>query len=156
LSGFRAAITHSNDSTTSTLHAYRRLQHGAVAGTVAAGAAGGGDPGNFTDAWTGNCINLFYEASTRTRVSFETAAKRLGMHVINVGASGSSIEKGETLHDTFFTLQAMQPDFVVCATRGRHCRDLASRAEPGTRDQRRRRQRRTGAAGRHHPAAAFR
>ncbi|HMB61137.1 MAG TPA: aspartate carbamoyltransferase catalytic subunit [Xanthomonadales bacterium] len=78
-------------------------------------------------------INLFYEASTRTRVSFETAAKRLGMHVVNIGASGSSIEKGESLHDTFFTLQAMQPDFVVV----RHpqegtARDLVRLAEPGT------------------------
>lgn len=78
-------------------------------------------------------INLFYEASTRTRVSFETAAKRLGMHVINVTASGSSIEKGETLHDTFYTLQAMQPDFIVI----RHpvegsAEELASHAEAGT------------------------
>jgi len=78
-------------------------------------------------------INLFYEPSTRTRVSFEAAAKRLGMHVINVSSAGSSIEKGETLHDTFFTLQAMQPDFVVI----RHpqegtARELALRAEPGT------------------------
>ncbi len=78
-------------------------------------------------------INLFYEASTRTRVSFEVAAKRLGMHVVNVSATGSSIEKGETLHDTFYTLQAMQPDFVVV----RHplegtAEELASRAEPGT------------------------
>ena len=77
-------------------------------------------------------INLFYEASTRTRVSFETAAKRMGMHVINVSSTGSSVEKGETLHDTFYTLQAMQPDFVVI----RHpvegtAKDLASRAEPG-------------------------
>ncbi len=77
-------------------------------------------------------INLFYEASTRTRVSFETAAKRLGMHVINVSATGSSVEKGETLHDTFYTLQAMQPDFIVV----RHpvegnSEDLAARAEPG-------------------------
>jgi aspartate carbamoyltransferase catalytic subunit len=78
-------------------------------------------------------INLFYEASTRTRVSFETAAKRLGMHVVNVSNTGSSVEKGETLHDTFYTLQAMQPDFVVV----RHpvegtAADLASLAEPGT------------------------
>ena len=78
-------------------------------------------------------INLFYEASTRTRVSFETAAKRLGMHVVNIGASGSSIEKGESLHDTFFTLQAMQPDFVVL----RHpqegaAAELVALAEPET------------------------
>jgi aspartate carbamoyltransferase catalytic subunit len=78
-------------------------------------------------------INLFYEASTRTRVSFETAAKRLGMHVVNVSNTGSSVEKGETLHDTFYTLQAMEPDFVVV----RHpvegtAEDLAALAEPGT------------------------
>jgi len=78
-------------------------------------------------------INLFYEASTRTRVSFETAAKRLGMHVVNVSNTGSSVEKGETLHDTFYTLQAMEPDFVVV----RHpiegtAEDLATLAEPGT------------------------
>jgi aspartate carbamoyltransferase catalytic subunit len=78
-------------------------------------------------------INLFYEASTRTRVSFEVAGKRLGMHVVNVSSVGTSIEKGETLHDTFYTLQAMQPDFVVV----RHplegtVEDLAARAEPGT------------------------
>ena len=77
-------------------------------------------------------INLFYEPSTRTRVSFETAAKRLGMHVVNVSALGSSVEKGETLHDTFYTLQAMQPDFVVV----RHpvdgtAEELAARAEAG-------------------------
>ncbi|HLF29469.1 MAG TPA: aspartate carbamoyltransferase catalytic subunit [Xanthomonadales bacterium] len=92
------------------------------------------DPGHYHGSLSDQLlINLFYEPSTRTRVSFETAAKRLGMHVVNVGASGSSIEKGETLHDTFYTLQAMQPDFVVI----RHpqegtATDLASRAEPGT------------------------
>ncbi len=58
-------------------------------------------------------INMFYEASTRTRVSFEVAAKRLGMQVVNFTAAGSSTEKGETLHDTFQTLQAMAPDVIV-------------------------------------------
>jgi len=59
------------------------------------------DPGHYHGSLSDQLlINLFYEPSTRTRVSFETAAKRLGMHVVNVGASGSSIEKGETLHDT--------------------------------------------------------
>jgi aspartate carbamoyltransferase catalytic subunit len=58
-------------------------------------------------------INMFYEASTRTRVSFEVAAKRLGMQVVNFTAVGSSAEKGETLHDTFETLQAMRPDIIV-------------------------------------------
>jgi aspartate carbamoyltransferase catalytic subunit len=54
-------------------------------------------------------VNLFYEASTRTRLSFEIAAKRLGMMVANISATG----KGETLEDTFHTIQAMAPDCVV-------------------------------------------
>jgi aspartate carbamoyltransferase catalytic subunit len=77
-------------------------------------------------------VNLFYESSTRTRVSFEAAAKRLGMHVINVSAAGSSVEKGETLLDTFYTIQAMGPDCIVV----RHPEEgnanrLALVAEPG-------------------------
>jgi aspartate carbamoyltransferase catalytic subunit len=58
-------------------------------------------------------INLFYEASTRTRSSFELAAKRLSADVLNVVASGSSIEKGESLHDTVSTLSAYGPDAIV-------------------------------------------
>ena len=58
-------------------------------------------------------INLFFEASTRTRVSFELAAKRLSADTINVSASGSSVEKGETLLDTVRNLQAMGPDVIV-------------------------------------------
>jgi aspartate carbamoyltransferase catalytic subunit len=58
-------------------------------------------------------MNLFYEPSTRTRVSFETAAIRLGLRVINISAAGSSVEKGESLEDTFDALQAMHPDFLV-------------------------------------------
>ncbi len=58
-------------------------------------------------------VNLFYEASTRTRVSFEVAAKRLGMHVVNISAVGSSVEKGESLEDTFQTIQAMSPDCLA-------------------------------------------
>ncbi len=58
-------------------------------------------------------INLFCEPSTRTRVSFETAAIRLGLRVINIAAIGSSVEKGESLEDTFDALQAMHPDFLV-------------------------------------------
>ncbi|HET6591357.1 MAG TPA: aspartate carbamoyltransferase catalytic subunit [Xanthomonadales bacterium] len=77
-------------------------------------------------------VNLFYEASTRTRVSFEAAAKRLGMHVINVSATGSSVEKGESLEDTFYTIQAMGPDCIVVRhpEEGNAAR-LASIAEPG-------------------------
>ncbi|GIG59024.1 aspartate carbamoyltransferase [Longispora fulva] len=58
-------------------------------------------------------VNLFYEDSTRTRVSFETAAKRLSADVINFSAKGSSVEKGESLKDTALTLQAMGIDGVV-------------------------------------------
>ncbi len=58
-------------------------------------------------------VNLFYEASTRTRVSFEIAAKRLSADAINVSVSGSSVSKGETLLDTVRNLQAMAPDVLV-------------------------------------------
>jgi aspartate carbamoyltransferase catalytic subunit len=58
-------------------------------------------------------INLFYEASTRTRSSFELAAKRLSTDVLNVVSSGSSVEKGESLHDTVATLSAYGPDAIV-------------------------------------------
>jgi aspartate carbamoyltransferase catalytic subunit len=77
-------------------------------------------------------VNLFYEPSTRTRVSFEAAAKRLGMHVINISATGSSVEKGESLEDTFYTIQAMGPDCIVVRhpEEGNAAR-LADLAEPG-------------------------
>jgi aspartate carbamoyltransferase catalytic subunit len=58
-------------------------------------------------------INLFFEASTRTRTSFEIAAKRLSADAINISASTSSIVKGETLIDTARNLQAMAPDAIV-------------------------------------------
>ena len=58
-------------------------------------------------------INLFFEDSTRTRISFETAAKRLSADVINFSAKGSSVSKGESLKDTALTLQAMGADAVV-------------------------------------------
>ena len=58
-------------------------------------------------------INLFYEASTRTRSSFELAAKRLSADVLNFVASGSSVEKGESLNDTVATLSAYGPDAIV-------------------------------------------
>lgn len=58
-------------------------------------------------------INLFYEDSTRTRVSFEVAAKRLSADVINFSAKGSSVSKGESLKDTAQTLAAMGADAVI-------------------------------------------
>lgn len=58
-------------------------------------------------------VNLFFEASTRTRTSFEIAGKRLSADVINVSSSGSSVSKGETLLDTTRNLDAMQADVVV-------------------------------------------
>src|SRR5438445_323998 len=58
-------------------------------------------------------INLFMEASTRTRVSFEIAEKRLSADTLNFSASGSSVEKGETLIDTAQNLMAMHPDMIV-------------------------------------------
>jgi aspartate carbamoyltransferase catalytic subunit len=58
-------------------------------------------------------VNLFFEASTRTRTSFEIAAKRLGADIISITASGSSVSKGESLVDTLNTLAAMRPDAIV-------------------------------------------
>lgn len=58
-------------------------------------------------------VNLFYEASTRTRTSFEIAAKRLGADAISITAAGSSVAKGESLVDTLNTLAAMRPDAIV-------------------------------------------
>ncbi|MEE4175017.1 MAG: aspartate carbamoyltransferase catalytic subunit [Xanthomonadales bacterium] len=90
-------------------------------------------PAAFAGAAEGRLlINLFYEPSTRTRVSFEVAALRLGLRVVNVAAADSSVKKGETLMDTFRTLQAMAPDVLVV----RHPEDgaltpLAEAAAPG-------------------------
>jgi aspartate carbamoyltransferase catalytic subunit len=58
-------------------------------------------------------VNLFYENSTRTRISFELAAKRLSADVINFTTSGTSVSKGESLKDTALTLQAMGADAIV-------------------------------------------
>ena len=67
-----------------------------------------------SDALKGlNVTNLFYEASTRTRVSFEVAAKHLSADVVNVSAGGSSIEKGESLLDTMRTLEALGARVLV-------------------------------------------
>lgn len=70
--------------------------------------------GSMLDTLKGRVImNLFFEASTRTRTSFELAGKRLGAEVINMSVSTSSIKKGETLIDTAMTLNAMHPDVLV-------------------------------------------
>jgi len=58
-------------------------------------------------------VNLFLEPSTRTRVSFELAAKRLSADVINISASASSITKGETLKDTARNIEALNADFII-------------------------------------------
>lgn len=58
-------------------------------------------------------INAFFEASTRTALSFEIAGKRLGADVTSLGVQGSSVKKGETLLDTALTLDAMRPDVIV-------------------------------------------
>src|SRR5438552_9998194 len=58
-------------------------------------------------------INLFFEASTRTRTSFELAAKRLSADAVNISVAASSLSKGETLIDTAMNLDAMAPDCIV-------------------------------------------
>ncbi|HET6421550.1 MAG TPA: aspartate carbamoyltransferase catalytic subunit [Geobacteraceae bacterium] len=58
-------------------------------------------------------VNLFYEASTRTRTSFEIAAKRLSADTVNISASTSAVQKGETLLDTARNVEAMKPDIIV-------------------------------------------
>ena len=58
-------------------------------------------------------VNLFFEASTRTRTSFEMAAKRLGADTISITAQASSVSKGESLVDTLNTLAAMRPDAII-------------------------------------------
>jgi aspartate carbamoyltransferase catalytic subunit len=72
------------------------------------------DAGRRFDTLRGRMIvNLFFEASTRTRVSFEIAAKRLGADSVSISAQGSSVSKGESLVDTLNTLAAMHPDAIV-------------------------------------------
>ncbi|NTU60244.1 MAG: aspartate carbamoyltransferase, partial [Deltaproteobacteria bacterium] len=58
-------------------------------------------------------VNLFFEASTRTRVSFEIAEKRLSADSVNFSSSGSSVSKGETLLDTVKNIEAMAPDVLI-------------------------------------------
>ena len=76
-------------------------------------------------------MNLFYENSTRTRVSFELAAKKLGADVTNVTASASSVTKGESLLDTVRTLRALGADILVVRHSSSGVPDLISRHLPG-------------------------
>lgn len=71
-------------------------------------------PNKKSDLLTGRTVvNLFFETSTRTRSSFELAAKRLGADVINMSVAHSAVKKGETLLDTAATLNAMHPDVLI-------------------------------------------
>ena len=103
-------------------------------------------------------VNLFYEDSTRTRISFEAAAKRLSADVINFSAKGSSVAKGESLKDTALTLEAMGADAVVIRHPASGAAHRLARLGAGQRAERRRRHARAphpGPAGRvHHPAQA--
>jgi aspartate carbamoyltransferase catalytic subunit len=76
-------------------------------------------------------VNLFYEDSTRTRTSFEAAAKRLSADVINFSAKGSSVAKGESLKDTALTLEAMPPDGLGERPRGQRGRRHARAPHAG-------------------------
>lgn len=67
----------------------------------------------FPDLTGRSAVTLFYENSTRTRCSFDLAAKNLGMDVVNLGVANSSVQKGETLIDTGKTLDMQQNDFIV-------------------------------------------
>ncbi len=80
-------------------------------------------PPPYSDRLRGRTIiNLFFENSTRTRVSFELAAKHLGGSVLNINVAGSSVKKGETLLDTATTLNAMHPHILVVR---HHCSGAA-------------------------------
>jgi aspartate carbamoyltransferase catalytic subunit len=76
-------------------------------------------------------VNLFYENSTRTRVSFERAGRLLGAEVVTVTASASSVTKGESLHDTVETLQALGASIVVVRSSRAGAPDLIARAIHG-------------------------
>ena len=77
-------------------------------------------------------VNLFYEASTRTRVSFEIAAKRLGADAVSISAQASSVSKGESLVDTLNTLVAMRPDAIVMRHSASGAPHFLSRHLPNT------------------------
>jgi aspartate carbamoyltransferase catalytic subunit len=73
-------------------------------------------------------VTLFYEASTRTRASFELAAQKLGASIVTVASSSSSVTKGESLWDTGRTLAAMEPAVIVCRHPSAGATDLLARA----------------------------
>jgi aspartate carbamoyltransferase catalytic subunit len=77
-------------------------------------------------------VNLFYENSTRTRVSFELAGKRLGADVVNITASGSSVAKGESLRDTVRTLEALGAQIIVVRSAAAGAPDLIARVIQGS------------------------
>ena len=64
-------------------------------------------------------VNLFFEPSTRTRISFELAEKRLSADIVNFSASTSSLKKGETLRDTAENITAMKVDMIIMGAHGR-------------------------------------
>ena len=76
-------------------------------------------------------VNLFYENSTRTRISFEVAGKKLGADVVNVSASASSVTKGESLRDTVETLQALGASIVVVRSSQSGAPDIIARTIRG-------------------------
>jgi hypothetical protein len=92
-------------------------------------------------------VLAFFEPSTRTRVSFEMAAQRLGMHTVNLALEASSVQKGESLLDTIKTLVAMRPDALVIRHSGSGVPHFLAR-HLGADSQRRRRRHEhpTGAA----------
>jgi aspartate carbamoyltransferase catalytic subunit len=75
-------------------------------------------------------VNLFFEASTRTRTSFEIAAKRMGADAVSITAAASSVSKGESLVDTLNTLAAMRPDAIVMRHRASGAPHFLSRHLP--------------------------
>ena len=84
-------------------------------------------------------INLFIEPSTRTRTSFELAAKRLSADIVNISASASSLTKGETLKDTARVLEANHADIIVLRHSSAGAPQFLASRVGGERDQRRRR-----------------
>jgi aspartate carbamoyltransferase catalytic subunit len=102
-------------------------------------------------------VNAFFEASTRTRTSFELAAQRLSADVIDFSEKGSSVSKGETLIDTARTIEAMGIDVIVIRHGAAGSAELLSRSVQVQHRQRRRRRARAPDAGParplHHPRA---